>query len=417
MLLSESLSEPVVSVAMLGARMHFAVPALLAKAGLLHTFYTDTYVGNKPWLNKVLDRVPRDLKPEVFDRLSGRSSSGIPAERVVSFDLLGLSYFLNRRRPLTPSAFAKVAARTNRQFGCRVIQAGLDGTKVVLGYNGAALEIFQHARARGIACVLEQTIAPRSLELKLLKEESETWPGWQPQSYSEGTDPLAEREVAEWALADLIVCGSDFVAQALVHEGVHPERIKVVPYGVALTHFKANAPRARETMNLLFMGEVGLRKGVPYLLDALRELNRPEQIRAKFAGPITLEKSRLSEYNKWCEFIGAVTRRQARELYRWSDLLVLPSICEGSATVTYEALACGVPVITTNNSGSMVRDGVDGFVVPLRDTNQLAECIARLADGQDLRAQMSKAASERAGDISLAAYAKRLVRALPLDQH
>jgi hypothetical protein len=404
-----------VSVAMLGARMHFAVPALLAKAGLLHTFYTDTYVGNKPWLGKMLGRVPRELKPELFDRLSGRSSTGIPSDRVVSFDLLGLSYFLNRRRPLTPSAFASLAARTNRQFGRRVIQAGLDGAKVVWGFNGAALEIFQHARARGIACILEQSIAPRNLELKLLKEESETWPGWQQQSYAEGPDPLADREAVEWALADRIVCGSDFVAQALAQEGVPSDRLKVIPYGVDLTEFKARAAGTSEELNLLFMGEVGLRKGVPYLVNALRQLNRPRQIRAKLAGPIALERSRLSEYGKWCEFVGPVTRRQARELYREADLLVLPSICEGSATVTYEALACGIPVITTPNSGSLVRAGVDGFVIPIRDANKLAACIARLADDQFLRTQMSQAASERADDISLAAYAARLVSALPLD--
>jgi hypothetical protein len=402
---------------MLGARMHFAVPALLAKAGLLHTFYTDAYVGNKPWLSKMLNQVPRELKPEVFDRLSGRASAGIPSERVVSFDLLGLSYFLNRNRPLTPSAFASLAARTNRQFGRRVIQAGLDGTRVVCGFNGAALEIFQHARPRGIACVLEQSIAPRNLELKLLHEESERWPGWQEQSYAESSDPLAEREAAEWALADRIFCGSDFVAQALAQEGVPSDRIKVIPYGVDLTDFKADAAGTSEALNLLFMGEVGLRKGVPYLLNALRQLNRPRQIRAKLAGPIALERSRLGEYKKWCEFVGPVTRRQARELYRWADLLVLPSICEGSATVTYEALACGVPVITTPSSGSVVRDGVDGFVISIRDANNLAACIARLADDQHLRTQMSQAASGRADDISLAAYAARLVSDLPLDRH
>jgi hypothetical protein len=406
--------EPLVSVAMLGARMHFAVPALLAEAGLLHTFYTDTYIGNKRWLGKLLDLVPANLKPDIFDRLSGRSSLRIPRERVVSFDLLGLSYFLNRQRPLTPAMFANLAARTNRQFGYRVIQAGLDGTKILWGYNGAALEIFQHARERGIACVLEQAIAPRTVELKLLKEESERWPGWQRRSYSEGPDPLAKREAAEWALADRIICGSDFVADALAQEGVQIDKIKVVPYGVDLTRFKADRPMGGETLHLLFLGEVGLRKGVPDLLNALRTLNRPEQIRAKLVGPIVLERSHLSEYGKWCEFTGAVTARQALELYGWADVLVLPSICEGSATVTYEALACGVPVITTHNTGSLVRDGIDGFVIAMRDAGVLAAAIGRLANDRHLRTQMSKSAGKRGEEISLAAYAERLVRALSL---
>jgi glycosyltransferase involved in cell wall biosynthesis len=402
---------------MLGARMHFAVPALLADAGLLHTFYTDTYVGNKPWLSKILDRVPGDLRPESFDRLSGRSSPGIPGERVVSFGLFGLSYFLNRRRPMTPSAFAKLASRTNRQFGSRVIQAGLDGAKVVWGFNGAALEIFQHARARGIFCVLEQTIAPRKLELELLKDESARWPEWQRQSYEEGADSLAEREAAEWALADRIVCGSHFVAEALVDEGVRRDQINVVPYGVDLTHFKSVSPRNGEALNLLFMGEVGLRKGVPYLLNALRELDRPEQIRAKLAGPIALERSRISKYKQWCEFVGAVTRAKARELYSWADVFVLPSICEGSATVTYEAMACGLPIITTRASGSLVRDGIDGFIVDAGDVEKLRLRIALLCDDLHLRSQMSAAAVERREEISLAAYGKRLLNVLSRERN
>jgi glycosyltransferase involved in cell wall biosynthesis len=403
-----------VSVAMLGARMHFAVPALLAEAGLLHTFYTDAYIGNKPWLNKMLDRMPQGLRPEPLDRLSGRSSSSIPHERVVSFDLFGLSYFLNRRRQLTPSAFAKLAARTNRQFGSRVIQAGLDGAKVVWGFNGAALEIFQHARTRGISCVLEQTIAPRRLELELLKVESARWPGWQRQSYQESNDPLAEREAAEWALADRIVCGSEFVADALADEGVRRDRISVVPYGVNLAHFKPAADRIGKELNLLFMGEVGLRKGVPYLLNALRELNRPEQVRAKLAGPIALERSRIDEYSKGCEFVGAVSRSKAQELYRWADILVLPTVCEGSATVTYEAMACGLPIITTPSSGSLVRDGIDGFIVDAGDLEKLRLRIALLSDDLRLRSQMSAAALERREEISLVAYGKRVLNVLSL---
>src|SRR5437588_239266 len=95
--------EPIVSVAMLGARMHFAVPSIFAGAGLLHTLYTDTHIGNKAWLHRALELLPENLKPRVLKQLSGRLAKGIPASRIVSFDLLGLSYFLNRRQSLTPA--------------------------------------------------------------------------------------------------------------------------------------------------------------------------------------------------------------------------------------------------------------------------------------------------------------------------
>ena len=95
-----------------------------------------------------------------------------------------------------------------------------------------------------------------------------------------------------------------------------------------------------------------------------------------------------------------------------TDVLVLPTLCEGSATVTYEALASGVPVITTENSGSVVREGIDGFVVPIRDAVSLAEKIELLCDDSGLRLQMADAARTRLSEISLAAYAERLLRVL-----
>ena len=110
---------------MLGARMHFALPSILADAGLLHTFYTDTYLGNKAWLRSLVDLPPEKLKPEVVRRMSGRVAGRIPPTRVVSFDLLGLSYFLKRRQALTSADLAELFGHINTKFGNSVVDAGL----------------------------------------------------------------------------------------------------------------------------------------------------------------------------------------------------------------------------------------------------------------------------------------------------
>jgi glycosyltransferase involved in cell wall biosynthesis len=99
--------------------------------------------------------------------------------------------------------------------------------------------------------------------------------------------------------------------------------------------------------------------------------------------------------------------------YRWADVLVLPSICEGSATVCYEALAAGLSVITTPNAGSVVRDGLDGFVVPIRDARALAEKLEQLASDPRLLADMSASAAARACEFTIAGYAERLLSVIP----
>jgi glycosyltransferase involved in cell wall biosynthesis len=97
-----------------------------------------------------------------------------------------------------------------------------------------------------------------------------------------------------------------------------------------------------------------------------------------------------------------------------ADVFVLPSLAEGSAETTYEALACGVPVVTTLEAGSVVRDGVDGWIVPSRDPDALANAIAEIVGDRQKRERMSRAARERARDYTWERYGERLLAALRL---
>jgi glycosyltransferase involved in cell wall biosynthesis len=128
----------------------------------------------------------------------------------------------------------------------------------------------------------------------------------------------------------------------------------------------------------LFAGTVGLRKGVPYLLEALRSLQGKIPFECKIAGTSEIAPDKLAQYRDVADFLGRVPRSQMNELYQWADVFVLPSICEGSAMVTYEALLSGLPVITTYNAGSLVRDGIDGYIVKIRDVEAIRDRLIQL---------------------------------------
>ena len=133
-------------------------------------------------------------------------------------------------------------------------------------------------------------------------------------------------------------------------------------------------------LRVLFAGEVGLRKGAPYLLEALRQLGAGE-VEARFAGPIALSPEKLASYGDVASFPGPVPRVQMPALYRWADVLALPSVCEGSATVVYEALAAGVYVITTPNAGSVLSGASEfGEIVPTRDVEAIVAALHRRRD-------------------------------------
>jgi glycosyltransferase involved in cell wall biosynthesis len=125
-----------------------------------------------------------------------------------------------------------------------------------------------------------------------------------------------------------------------------------------------------------------------------------------------LPQSVSDKLRRQIELLGPVPRPAMAAHYGWADAFLLPSLCEGSATVTYEALAYGLPVICTPNTGSVVRDGIEGFVVPIRDPNAIAGRIEELAANPERRTRMGQDARLRARDFTLEAYGQRLLAAL-----
>lgn len=398
-----------VVVAMLGARMHYAVPRILHQIGCLEHLYTDSYIGNKPTLEKLLGALPEQLRRGDVSRLRGRRDSVIPSELVTSFDVLGVQYALARRHARDNATRAAVYEAFNHRFNRAVVRKGFGAADTVWGFNTASSGMFRAARDRGLTRILEQTILPSLLERQLLREVAEECPGWQP-GFHAGEERLNYLEHAEWELADLIVVGSQFVAEGLEACGVARDRIRVVPYGVNSSLFSPPRERPRtegRPLRLLFVGEVGLRKGAPYLLQALERLS-PGSVEAKLAGSIALDRDRLARYAGLAEFLGPLPRSEMPELFRWADVFVLPSIVEGSATVTYEALLSGVPVITTPNSGSIVEDGVSGRILPIRNPLALAEAIQAYSDDRDLLDRHRAGALQARSTADILRYAQDL---------
>ncbi len=428
-----------VIIAMLGARMHYAVPRILHEAGILERFYTDIYLGNKPVLLRILERLPSGYKN--LNKLKGRSDDSIPPEKVISFDLFGVIYWWKQKRAKNIQELHHVFAEGGKRFCERIIKSGIGKPDIIYGFQSASLELFKYAKEKGIKCVLEQTIAPQRIQRMLLKEEVERWPGWQDNiDYPSENDPLAQREKAEWELADLILAGSKFVVDGLKTCGVVEEKCRVVPYGVPLEQFhpptsssligdvpipvpsslmgdvpSGGEQQGRKPINrplrVLFIGEVGLRKGVPYLLEALRMLNT-KNIEARLIGKISIAEEIVKRYQKYATFYGTIPRNQIKEHYAWADVFVLPSICEGSATVTYEALASGIPVVCTPNTGSVVRDGVDGHIVAIRDSEAMAEVLENYLKNPALLMTQQKNVIEGRKRVGVNAYKERVVESV-----
>src|SRR5204863_2158360 len=165
---------------------------------------------------------------------------------------------------------------------------------------------------------------------------------------------------AEIALADHIACGSAFVKSTMIDRGVAAEKITVIPYGVCAAQFTQDARVRANGLRLLFVGHFGVRKGAWYLLQALARLKHLPGLTLTIVGKQTVDKRYVAPVASMLRPVPHVPREQMPAIYRQADVVVLPTLFEGSSVATYEALAAGMPVITTPNAGSIVRDGVDG---------------------------------------------------------
>lgn len=398
------------AVAQLGARRSYAIPRILESAGMLELFFTDMYAG--VGLSALALSSLRLIRSDAIKRLSGRVARDLPSDKVVAHPFFGLEYHRRLRAGHGQRAYVWSA----RGLGRRVLRHGFGEANAVYTLNGAGLEILEGAKRLGLRTVSEQTIAPLRVERRLLGEERERFPGWEAALVDDrAADVMQLREEREWAFADTILCGSDFVRAGIEECGGPGSRCVVVPYGIDASYslarpsFDKRADKNRP-LRVLTVGAVSLRKGSPYVLEAAKLLGREAELR--MIGTLRVSPSAQQALQKHVTLFGAVPRSEVVEHYKWADVFLLPSICEGSAESSYEALAAGLPVIATPNAGTIARDEEEGFIVPAGDAAAVAECLSRLASDRVLLEQMSLKALARAVDTSFDAYAKRLLPVL-----
>lgn len=396
-------------VAQLGARMHYAIPRMLHDAGILSHFYTDI-CATQGW-PRVLGLLPGNFRPAGLKRLLDRVPVGVPSEKITAFTSFGWEYHNRRAASSTPTDITRAHLWAGRRFCELILDKGLEGADGVYTFNSAGLELLEGAKQRGLKAVMEQTIAPREIEMKLLREEQERFPDWEPPvPDDEAVGEFIAREHAEWEQADLILCGSEFVREGIAASGGPSEKCRIVPYGVDAKFQIEGRERQAGPLRVLTVGVVGLRKGSPYVFEAARQLKGIAEFRmVGTVGMLPAARSRSAEF---VELPGAVPRSEVHRHFAWADVFLLPSMCEGSATVVYEALAAGLPVVCTPNAGSVVRHGEEGFVVPVRDVQAIVDALADLARIPDLLAAMSIKACERATMFTLDHYRGRLLAAL-----
>jgi len=297
-------------------------------------------------------------------------------------------------------------------FGRFALKAGIAETDVLVGWSSALLEAIHPAQAEGVKVVVERGSSHIAHQTEVLRNEYEAF-GLTPDL----ADPrMIERELAEYDAADAITVPTSFAAQTFIERGIPPEKLIVNPYGVDLARFQPPAERPRrDKPRILFVGRVGLRKGVPHLLRAFRRLEGAAELH--IVGPLEsgIEDILAAEGGEGVTVTGPVPGNALPAIYAEADIFCLPSLEEGFALVLLQAMAAGLPLVTTDAAGGAeaIGSGDRGLLVPAGDATALAEALATLTADADRRRAMGEAARTAAqtgfswrdyGDRAVAAY-------------
>jgi glycosyltransferase involved in cell wall biosynthesis len=244
---------------------------------------------------------------------------------------------------------------------------------------GQALETFRAARRRGIRTVLNHATGPVRAWVRIMEPEYARI-GLRLTDVCPYDAEYFEREDEEYALADFHCAASSVVREQLIAEGIDAAKIWQVPYGADPAFFHAEGTKAPEEFRIVFAGQVGLRKGVKTLLDALALADRPEW-RAEFYGGVLPEARH--DVARYCgaaplKFHGAVSQATLAEAFRGGSVLVLPSLEEGFGLVVPQALNCGLPCIVSDRTGAkdLIRHRENGSIVPVQNAEALAAELA-----------------------------------------
>jgi glycosyltransferase involved in cell wall biosynthesis len=388
-----------------GARLHYAIPLALQQRNMLHRVYTDWY-SCPGSLERSVGRFLGLLRPLLGRRILERYHPDLDPRLVWRNPLLKL--VATALRPTFRSAEgyydweARIVGRWLRAHAPT-------GADAVFGFiRNVSPEVWDCFRRIGLVTVGNQMCNPALVERELLTRERNRWPEWAYGDAPPTFELLESIERETWGALDLVVCPSDFVQAGVMAQGVSGRRAVVIPYPYEPA---ATAPPDRRyrsrPVRVVYVGRVSLSKGAPYFFEVARRFD-PRNVRFVMIGPVQLPAAAAKVVPPSVELIGSVSRSEVFGQLGLGDIFFFPAVSEGSAGAVMEAMASGLPVVTSPNSGSVARDGDEGFVRPYDDVDGFAGAIDRLTANPGLRVQMGAAARARAQMYNLDMFSRQL---------
>jgi glycosyltransferase involved in cell wall biosynthesis len=396
-----------------GARDHYQVALALAEAGKLESLVTDLYWPAEGRVATLAERLIGSrgatlVRARNHPELRGKSVKTRPGAGIIS---LALDKLPRAPFPLRARATRWTDDRLGHLAGQRAKRSGAG----ILSYSYYGHSAFSAAGPSVARWLFQLHPHPASMRRILLRELAD-YPQCAESLQKEWELALPEQQFdmlcEETQMAHNWIVASSFTRQTLIENGAPAERIHVAPYGVELERFQPTYTRPGEQgpLRILFAGTINQRKGIAYLLDALRLLNTKQiqfAIRGRAADDLALLRSSAPDVDIRLN----VSNAELIEAYQTSDFFVFPSVAEGFGHVILEALACGLPVLSTTRTAALdlVTSGRDGFVIEPRRSDLIAERLEWMLMNRGRLPEMRREARAKAEQYTWPRFRSRIV--------
>lgn len=387
-----------------GTQYSFQLAKQLNKRGLLNSFISGAVFSSKNIFVRALSK----FIPVIYRKISNRVIDNVPSSKLTIFPIHEIKF----QRKLQSKSFDEVVYfERNLNFQKLISDTAISNSTHIIGFDTSSWHLINRCNLIGKPFILDISIAHSKSKNEVYAELKEKYPLWSNLIQYKSNEHLAI-EQNELLNADKLVVASSFSKKTLIENGIDEKKIIINPYGVDINLFKCkNEYKQHKRIKFLFMGLVDVRKGVPFLLDVCEGFLKT-QITLTLVGPISNEINKLivNDYDLTnIEILGKVSHHQMPMIIAEQDVFVFPSFFEGFALVLLEAMASGLPVITTTATAGadIIENGIEGFIIEPGDNEGLTTAIKFFVDNPNQIEVMGKAARKKAELYSWDNYGER----------
>jgi glycosyltransferase involved in cell wall biosynthesis len=357
--------------------------------GDLEAFVT-TYVYRQTGvLASMLGRLPFERSKRGAVQLGRRTIEQVPAHLVHSYPMWELLRSGATKAGAGPIITDLAWDQMSHSFDALVSRRYVPSLQAIHGFEYTTLYSFDRAKKEGVARILHlPSLDSRQFE-DVQQREKHLWKDLVDRydGYFDGKFARRyERRRNEIALADVIIANSPLTAKSHIAAGADARKVFVVPLAAPATiaEVRTIADHRRRPLNVIYAGPFSLRKGAHYLLEAWRLFDPGSAAILNVYGQVVLPDRFLNMRKEGIVFHGSVAEGQLFSAYEDGDILVFPTLSDGFGMVVAEAMAHGLPVITTDQAGAAVLVTTEnGLIVPAADPKSLAEALQWCLDNRD----------------------------------